>query len=96
MNTVNLVNQKLWEEKASELYIVMQQVKELEEKKSILMKDLKYLSNNQTYFSFPYLFEKSFAKGSVNYAVIPQLIGVDLDSYRKSDTERWSLKKIEL
>ena len=95
MNTVNLVDIKKWEETAETLYCLNQQIKELTEQKEKLTNELKVLSYDKTFFSMPYLFEKAVVAGSVDYKAIPELIGVDLEPYRKSPVARWTLKKLE-
>jgi len=53
---------------------------------------LRDLSENVNSRSGGIRYTCSTRKGAVNYAVIPELEGIDLDQYRKDSTKTWTLK----
>jgi hypothetical protein len=56
-----------------------------------LQKELKSLSGNKSSEAGGYKFSCVKRKGSVDYAVIPELTNIDLEPYRKPQTESWIL-----
>ena len=72
----------------------MQEIKRLEEHKSVLLEQLKVLSNNQSRMEAPFSFKKDERNGSIDYAKIEVLKGINLELYRKPKIEYWKLDKI--
>lgn len=52
--------------------------------------DLKKATGNRNAFVGKLKITKSFMKGRVEYSVVPELIGVDLEKYRKPPCEKWT------
>jgi predicted phage-related endonuclease len=50
-------------------------------------------SDGRSCMSNGFTVTKSIRKGNVNYGIIPQLKGVDLDQYRGKDSETWTIRK---
>lgn len=84
-----------WLETADDLFRVKMQLKRLREKDSVLSKKLKGLSGGKTAKRGRYEYACSARKGSVNYAVVPQLQGINLEPYRKPDVQTWKLQVVE-
>jgi putative phage-type endonuclease len=70
-----------------EIHILLQCKESIEEK-------LKALAGNKNAQGGGIRLTKSFCKGRVDYDAVPELIGVDLDPYRKPPCEKWRLSAI--
>ena len=92
---MEILNQNAWEKTATDLWLVKEKIRKLEEKESALTNSLRVMSGNHTYSfgSFAYILQSR--KGSVDYGSIPQLQGLDLTKYRKPDVQIWKLEKIK-
>jgi putative phage-type endonuclease len=82
-----------WEKTADVLYQTKQNVKELEKTIKLLEDKLKELSEGQNSRFGGYSYGSTTGPGRINYKVIPELSGVDLESYRGSPIKSWRLKK---
>lgn len=74
--------------KAHELSTLRKNYQRLEDE---CMDELKELSNGQNCTGGIFRFMSIERKGSVNYAVIPELKGMDLECYRKESSFAWKL-----
>lgn len=92
--TDHIVRDAEWIEVAQTLRKVQEMRKNLETQESLLVGKLKALSLGENSRGGTFVFTKSFRKGSVEYAQIPQLQDVDLEVYRKKGVEVWKLDQI--
>jgi hypothetical protein len=79
----------LWDNYASLLKDLQERKKVLESQESLLKQNLIELANNLPTSSKKLNLTKCHRKGSVDYAKIRELEGVDLDLYRRCSTEYW-------
>ena len=86
------ITQNYWLTKARQLYNLKQQIKDLEAEASKIEIELKAIQHNETMEFGGVKYEKSTRPGSVDYSLIPQLMGVDLEPFRKSEIVVWKLK----
>lgn len=80
---------------ASEWKNVTEQIKRLESLEKSYKEQLIERANGSDVRGGGIRVEKSSRKGAVNYKMIPELIGVDLEQYRKSPTECWRISCVE-
>lgn len=85
-----------WVETADTLYHVRLKLKELREKEEILLDSLKEMSNYKNAFGGPFIFTASMRKGAVDYELVPELQGVDLERYRKEQVANWKLQRVSI
>jgi len=83
-----------WSIKAEELYRLQCIIKTHTELAKPLIDDLRELSQYESSTDGSFLYSKILRKGSVDYTKVPELEGVDLESYRKSEVESWKLTKV--
>jgi len=81
-----------WIKLSEEWKVVASDLKSLEKKESELRKHLVDLTNGKNSKGNGILVTRSNPKGSVDYGKIPELIGVDLEMYRKPSSERWTIR----
>jgi hypothetical protein len=87
-----LVNDTMWLITAKDLYNVQQDIKNLEQKASDLAHLLKELSNQEPK-SFGGMKYAYFTRaGSIDYSLIPELKGLELEQYRKAPVKAWKLE----
>lgn len=82
-----------WDEVAKTVFKAKEMRKYWETKEKDLIKKLKRLSENKDSIGREFVFSGVSRVGAVDYKLVPELIGVDLEPYRKSDTISWSIKK---
>jgi hypothetical protein len=82
-----------WNQVASQLFDAKQERKRFEDIEASLQKKLIILSNDKTTIGDRFLFVKDFRKGSISYELIPELINVNLEQYRKSEVPMWKLSE---
>lgn len=86
-----------WLKKATEAMKIKQLIKEYEKIEAQLMAELKLLSENVPSRSGNFVLDCVMRKGSIEYAKIPELKGINLEQYRKDPVEAWVLSmKVEL
>lgn len=83
-----------WIEVAESLYATKQQLKELSDKATALVEQLKSLSKNTSVWQDNYKFVLQLRKGPVEYHRIPELRSIDLDLYRKDNVITWKLDRV--
>jgi putative phage-type endonuclease len=83
---------KEWKNLALSWKDVQQQIKSLEEKSSHLREQLISMAGNNNVMGSGIRLCKQTRKGTVNYGAIPELIGVDLNQYRKPPINVWKLE----
>lgn len=83
-----------WIEIAQECRKIQTIRKSIEVKEELLIKKLKELSMGMSCKGGGFIFTRTLRKGTVDYSRIPQLSGIDLEPYRKSQTESWKLDQI--
>jgi len=99
METVRLyegyvVRDSIWVSVAKELKRVQEIRRTVEQQESQLIQELKKLSLGLNSRADGFIFTKSIRKGLVEYKNIPELMGVDLERYRKESTEAWKLEQV--
>lgn len=80
-----------WLATATQLYEIQQQRKNLEIQESELKDRLKTLSEGRTKSEGNFVFVREIRRGSVDYSKITLLQSIDLNQYRRADTESWRL-----
>lgn len=80
-----------WNQVAQEWLELSKYMKQLEESEEELREKLIALTGDQSSKGSGIRVTKSIYKGMVDYKSIPQLIGVNLDAYRKEPTHRWTI-----
>jgi len=83
-----------WYNQALYLKDIKDQIKELEKKEEEAESILKQISERENSFYKNLRYTCSARKGTVDYSKIPELEGVDLDSYRKKHSQVWRLGSI--
>lgn len=88
-----------WVELAKRLYEVTQEKKLLMLSERKLIDDLKAMSDHKSSaggdpLNGDFKFEITERLGVVNYKIVPELRGLDLEQYRKEGSESWKLSKI--
>jgi putative phage-type endonuclease len=81
----------IWEMNAMEYRKINEEIKGLEEVKESLRKELINLCQDQSCLGDGIKIMKTSVRGRVDYDVIPELKGIDLDKYRKSSTTTWKI-----
>jgi len=81
----------LWEECASKWRSVTNSIKELETQEEYLRKQLIFLSGESNVKGAGISLCQVQRKGSVDYSMIPQLKGIDLEQFRKGSTNSWRI-----
>jgi hypothetical protein len=84
-----------WSKTAAKLHDVRLQLKALALIEKELLSELVELSEGKnSYDKKGFVFKIFSRKGSVDYSKIPQLFNLDLEQFRKEDSEYWKLDKI--
>jgi hypothetical protein len=86
---------RTWVSVAQELESVRILKKMYEEREEALRNDLISMQGGISHAEGKYAMFKESAKGSVKYALVPHLAGVDLDPYRGNPVVRWLFKVME-
>lgn len=81
----------LWIQKAEEVMKIQALRKKYEEMENKAIAELKSMSEHASSQGGLYRFIKSFRKGSIDYAAIPELQFIDVEQYRKADSIMWKL-----
>lgn len=84
---------KGWETKAHKLWEVEQSIKKDMKLAKELKDELKVLSQGWNSRAGDYRLVCSNRRGTIDYSVIPELMGKDLECYRKSNTKSWALQR---
>lgn len=74
-----------------ELWMLQQQISNLSDQANRIKDRLKEKARDNSLTCGEYTFRRSVRKGTVNYAEVPQLAGVDLDPYRRAETVSFTL-----
>lgn len=93
-NSDHIARQSDWISIARELYKLHQIRKELAKEEKKLQQKLLILSNNKNSKGGGFLFTCILRKGSVDYAQVKELQGIDLEPYRKDSVVTWKLSKV--
>lgn len=83
-----------WISVAREAYKAQQLRKEYDKIEKKLKEKLKALSDFENSCGGGFEFKKIVRQGSIAYKEIPELKHIDLELYRKDNTESWVLKKV--
>jgi len=83
-----------WISIARQLYKLKQTRKELVKQEGKLQEELKVLSEDKNAKGGGFAFTCFMRKGSVEYAKVKELEGIDLEPYRKGSVLMWKLSKI--
>lgn len=89
------MDKKIWVNTAEELYKIQQYINHYKTKAVSLAERLKTLSNFETTIAGGFKFAKSMRKGSIDYKKIEILKGMNVEIYRKKDSETWKLHNIK-
>ena len=87
---------KEWATRAEALWEIEERIREETKIAKGLKDELKSLSDGLNSRCGEFMFTGSTRKGLVDYGMIPELSGVDLDRYRKNPTVAWSLKRVSV
>ena len=82
-----------WQAYARQLHQIKKQKRELCLKEKKVEKGLKELSDGKNSCSGAYRYTHSISLGRVNYKAIPELLNVNLDSFRSEPISTWRLRK---
>jgi hypothetical protein len=82
-----------WITIARELWKIRKQRKELENQESVLLEKLKQASQGMASCGGGYRFTFIIRKGTINYSAIPELVTVNLEMYRNTQSVIWKLEK---
>jgi putative phage-type endonuclease len=85
---------KMWEIHAQLWLDSHYALKKAELDEEVARKHLLELSEGRNALCSKVKVTRSFCKGAVDYKLVPELIGVDLDLYRKPPCEKWRLSAI--
>jgi putative phage-type endonuclease len=80
-----------WKDTATQWISLQKQLKALEEKEKLFRNRLIKMAGETSALGHGVRLTKILRKGNVDYKAIPELIGVDLDKYRKEPIESWRL-----
>lgn len=83
-----------WIEVATKRYQIQKQMKQLKDEDERLYEDLVRMSEDKSSKGGGYKFTRSEKSGSIDYSLVPQLLGVDLEPYRKKSFTQWRLSAI--
>jgi len=84
---------KEWEEKAQRLWEIEEAMKRDTRLAKELKDELKILSEGLNSRAGSYRLVSSNRKGTIDYGLVPELAGKDLECYRKAATKAWSLQR---
>jgi putative phage-type endonuclease len=84
-------NDELWNQCASQWQYVNGQIKHLQNEEEQLRKQLIFLADDSNVKGGGLSLCKIQRKGNIEYGKIPELIGVDLDVYRKQPIDTWRI-----
>lgn len=84
----------VWDALNSEYLEAKAELKIAQEKEKALKEQILEMCNDKSTSINGYLWEKSFRKGNIQYNEIPELIGIDLESYRGAPIEVWKFSTI--
>lgn len=80
-----------WKKISEELKTLRECIQSMEDKEAILRKRTIEISSGRNSKGAGMRLTRSICKGSVDYKKIPELIGIDLEVYRKPPIEKWTL-----
>lgn len=80
-----------WKELAENYMLLEQEIKAREEKKDIIRKQLISMAGDTNCSGNGIRLQKTITKGRICYDKLPQLVGVDLDPFRKESTISWRI-----
>lgn len=92
--TLYLERDAEWEKLAKQVYETRMLRKRYEELEKHLMDKLVFSANKVPARAGCYRLNMHVRTGNVNYKLIPELNGVDLDKYRSAPVEIWQLEQI--
>jgi putative phage-type endonuclease len=87
----DMSEEPLWKRYATEYLKLCEQIKNLEEVKDSYRKELLRLCGDQNCLGEGVRVMKMHMRGRVDYDAIPELLGVNLDRYRKGSTSAWKI-----
>lgn len=88
---VNMSDMPAWAAFATEYRKINEQIKNLEGIKEAYRKELLNLCGDQNCLGEGIKVMKTYVRGRIDYDVIPELKGIDLDKYRKSSSTCWKI-----
>jgi putative phage-type endonuclease len=87
----DMSSEPMWSGFATEYKKLCEQIKNLEEVKESLRKELLNLCDDQNCLGSGLRVMKMLMRGRVVYDDIPEIKGIDLDKYRKNSTTTWKI-----
>ncbi len=84
-----------WIEKARIAHDYKQKLSEIKKLSDDATKDVVLASDGHNSCGGGFFFRKSVRPGAVNYKAIPELLGIDLETFRKDPVEMWRLTQKE-
>lgn len=85
-----------WEIYATRWKSTVATIKKLEQEEEDLRKQLIQMAGNENAVGFGVKLSKIIRKGNIDFKEIPELIGVDLEKYRKGLITTWRLQNAEV
>lgn len=85
----------IWQQVVQDLVAIKEIIKKYKFQEELLEEKLRELSQDKSSFYGNYKYTKSIRKGSIDYTSIPELIGVDVEKYRKPSTFLWKISVID-
>lgn len=86
-----VMNDKKWEELVKEYKDIKDQLHILLQSEEYVKDELKKLAGNRNAMGAGAKLTKSVCKGRVDYDAIPELMGVNIEPYRKAPCEKWKV-----
>jgi hypothetical protein len=93
---MTFIEQKSWVDLAKEAYNIREERKRIEKIEEELFARLLIESKNEELSAGGFSLSKVIRKGSVDYAQIPVLQGLDLEPYRKAEITTWKLSVVQI
>lgn len=86
-----MTNKSQWVLTAKELLDINEKLKFLKGRKLEIENNLRELSNNESASCDGFKYTLFSRPGSVDYKLIPEIKGIDLNEYRKNEVNYWKL-----
>lgn len=88
-----IIDNDLWRQVAAEWIDTKRTMESLQEKEEALRRQIIHMSNRGNVKGCGIKVAKTIRRGSIDYRSVPEIQGMDLESYRKRDQEVWKITK---
>lgn len=85
------INSPEWEDLSKKWLYLSEKMNELEKEKEEVRKNIIQISNGKISKGYGLTVTKVLRKGNVDYNLVPELNGIDLEPYRKPPIESWKI-----